>query len=105
MSAPWFYSTSPEWVDMPRDYRDFYGDRDCTRAFRLWLNEDVPRKRRVDQIISRMIGRHPDDVDHGNYAIWFQIWDERFRLMAVEMNSRRAFLRPETPEIEDRRAG
>lgn len=104
MAAPWFYPESPEWADMPQHYRDFFDHVDAKRCFRQWLNACPVSKRRVDQRVSRMLGRHPDDVDEGNYAIWYSIWDDRFQLMAVELNSRRMFYRPETPEVEDRPA-
>lgn len=104
MAAPWFYPESPEWATMPQDVRDFFDHDDCKRASRLWANACPVTKRRIDQRISRMIGRHPDEVHEGNYSLWHDIWDDRFRLMAVELNSRRMFYRPETPPIEDRPA-
>lgn len=89
---------------MPAQYRDFFGDGEAQRCFRLWLNECPVAKRRADNVIGRMIGRHPDEIHPGNFELWFQVWDERFLLMAADLRSRRIFHRPETPDIEDRRA-
>lgn len=86
----------------PDEFRGFFHANDF--VFRTWNRLSSAEAIRYDNLIGRIIGRHPQDIHPENWPLVMRVWNERWNVLQLWADPDEG-MEPATPaQSEDLRA-
>lgn len=78
--------------DVPINVLRWFQSPPASEAYRVYMEVMSDRDRiRTDNLIQRMVGRHPVEIHPGNHMLCYEVWRERWNI---------AQLFADEPEVE-----